>query len=285
MRWFVPVLLLAACHKPAPPVTVAAPPPPPAAPRVDIPRVVAEARTVVRSHAADINPALDLASARVEKFFAVRFARVDGFVDELFGWRGKWRATFWSRDDYERHVRRTFDRAVMRASDFELDVLAPVRGDFAYAAAASENRTIADVHALVRIHAPQLEFERFETAIRADLASLVHTDTTMNIVSIAGSEAATIGTGMALAALGVCAANSWWNAGASLVIGVVVAIVIDALVGEACEDAARMHVHAELVALRRKAVDAVIKGLANTWLEHVDRQESAIAISVERSLQ
>jgi len=284
VRWFVPILLLAGCHKPAPPIP-SVPPSAPPVPIVDVPRVVNEARVVVRSHAADINPTLDLASSRVEVFFKARFARVDTFVNELFGWRGKWRATFWSREDYERHVRRAFERVVLRASDFDRDVLEPMQRDFAFAAAASENRTIADVHALVRVHAPRVEFDRFDASIRAELLSAVLADARMNVVSIGGSEAAAIGMGWALAAAGICAANSWWNAGASLVVGIVVAIVIDAFVGEASEDEARMKVHAELVGLRRQAVDGVIKGLAKAWLGHVARQESAVATAVARSLQ
>ncbi len=167
-------------------------PPSPAKPARDTAKIVREARALVQSRATDISPALDLATGRVERFFDVRFARVDKFVDELFCWRGKWRSAFWSREDYERYARRAFERIVLRLPDFEREVLDPARGDFAFAAEASENRTLADVSALVRVSAPDVRFEALEADVRSllrDVAPAIAEDGAMNVLSIAGSEA------------------------------------------------------------------------------------------------
>src|SRR5262245_3486475 len=109
---YAPLLLavLAACDR-----SVTPPVPQP----VDRAGRAREAREVARRHLGSPAPVMTLAAERVEDFFAVRFARVDGAVAELFGWKGKWRATFWSRDDYEAYVRRTFERRLLRPADFD----------------------------------------------------------------------------------------------------------------------------------------------------------------------
>jgi len=230
---------------------------------------------------------MTLAAERVEDFFAVRFARVDGAVAELFSWKGKWRATFWSREEYERHVRRTLERKLMRPSDFERDVLARVREDFAYSLGAAENRMLAEVHAFARVDAPSLAFEPFAAryaALVADLLPAVSGDTAMNVTAFVGSEAVAVGVSAGFAAAGLFAANSWWNFGIGLVVGVVAAVVVDAIVGDVCEDEIRTRVHCELVRLRREAVDRVVGAVGAAWAEHAKRQEDAVAKAVEASL-
>jgi len=276
VRGCVLVLLCVGCHRV----------PRPTEPAVDVEARVREAREMSRVRTADVAPVLDLASARVTEFFDVRFGRVDAFVGELFGWRGKWRAAFWGREDYERWVRRAFERRLLSAPEFEREVAARVREDAAFAWSASESRLMADVHALVRRESPSLTLEPFAAEVRAlaeELRADVARDAGMNVASIAASEAAALGAAWALA--GALAANAWWNAGVSLVIGVVVAAIIDATAGEAGEDAARARVHAELVWMRRRAVDAVVGALAGEWLARAERREAAVAAAVERSLR
>ncbi|MBI2930611.1 MAG: hypothetical protein HYY16_03085 [Planctomycetes bacterium] len=278
------VVLAAGCEKP-PPIASVPPAPPPA---IDVQARVREARSVVRRHAVDVEPVLDLANRRVEEFFAARFARTDAFVDELFSFRGKWRSMFWGREDYERWVRRAFERRLMSEEDFEREVLVKVREDFSYAWGATENRVLADVHTLVRSDVPKLDFEPFAAQVgrlAADLLPGVAADTAMNVVTLAASEGASTAAMSGLALVGIGAANSWWNFGIGLVVGVVAGIVVDAVVGEVAEDEARMRVHAELVLMRRRAADEVVRVLVEAWRAHLERQEEVIAGAVVNSLQ
>jgi hypothetical protein len=121
--------------------------------------------------------------------------------------------------------------------------------------------------------------------LAADLSPTVMNDAAMNIVSIAGSEAVALGAAWAFGAAGLCAANSWWNFGIGLAVGVIAAIIIDSTAGEAGEDAARMRVHAELVRLRWEAVDAVVNAVVTAWQTHASCLEQAASKAVERSLE
>src|SRR5262245_9687734 len=83
------------------------------------PAAVDAARASARRHAATSFQVLDLVGQRIEEFFGRRQAGVEAFSDEIFSLRGKWRALFWSRSEFERHVRRRFEAHVFRPEDFE----------------------------------------------------------------------------------------------------------------------------------------------------------------------
>src|SRR5262245_14260769 len=81
------------------------------------PSPVDAARASARRHAGESYKVLELVGQRIEDFFSRRQEKVQELSDELFSFRGKWRAVFWSRADFERHVRRRFEERVFRPED------------------------------------------------------------------------------------------------------------------------------------------------------------------------
>jgi hypothetical protein len=118
----------------------------------------------------------------------------------------------------------------------------------------------------------------------ADLLPAITTDAALNVLVMAGSEGAALGASAAFATAGLFAANSWWNFGISLAVGVVVAVVVDAVVGEACEEEARVRLRGELERLRARASESVGAAVSAAWAEHARRIEDAVAAAVEGSL-
>jgi hypothetical protein len=221
------------------------------------PADIERARASARRHGADALQVLDLVGRRIDEFFARRQPKIEGFVDEMFGFRSKWRATFWRREDFERHVRRRFEAALFRPEDFEREVAGPVRQDLAFALEASEARVAADLAGWARSPRGPLTARELQPRLEGLMAPLVSRDLGMNLVSIAGSELAAAAAAAVIPRAGAAgtavvagAGASWWTAGISLAVGIAAGIAIDAAVGEAVEDEARAAVNAELTRLR-----------------------------------
>jgi len=227
------------------------------------PAAVDAARASARRHSATSFQVLDLVGQRIEEFFAKRQAGVEAFSDEIFSLRGKWRALFWSRSDFERHVRRRFEARVFRAEDFERDVLEPVREDLAFAIEASEAGLAADLNEWARASRPGVAPPDVRPALSKLVSGLVLDDLGLNVASIAGSEAAVMAASAILTRMGILgssvaagAGTSWATLGVGLVVGTIVGIVIDAAVGDELEEAARETVRLELDGLRRKLMES-----------------------------
>ncbi len=221
-------------------------------------------RASVRLHASEGTRVLTLVSARIDKFFADRDDGVDRLVEELMSFRGKWRAVFWSREDFEAHVRRRFAGNIFRDGDFEREVLDPVRADLAFVLEACEAKVAVDVDLAVRGPAAELPGVRLKAELSSGIGAEVVRDLEMNLVSITGSEYAAVLATTALAQSGVFGASvaagasqSWWNLGAGIVVGVVVGLIVDGIVGDACEDAVRAELRKELAALRTRMLEGV----------------------------
>ncbi|MBI4563815.1 MAG: hypothetical protein HY716_03870 [Planctomycetes bacterium] len=226
------------------------------------PSFVEQARASARRHAAESLGILDLVGHRIADFFTARETGVDRFIDEAFGFRGKWRAVFWGREDFERHLRRRFEACVFGPEDFERDVVARVREDLEFAMEAGEARVAADLWAGFRGSRPPLEAPRVRAALVEEMAPLVARDLEMNLVSIGGSEVAAALAAMGLARAGLFgvsvaagASQSWWNFGIGLIVGAVVGVALDAAVGEDVEREAKAKVQAEVARIRMVMLD------------------------------
>jgi hypothetical protein len=221
------------------------------------------ARASARRHAAKSFQVLDLVSRRIEDFFAKRQAAVEAFSDELFGLRGKWRALFWSRADFERHVRRRFESHLFRPEDFEREVVEPVRGDLAFAIDSSEAGLASDLNEWARASRPGVPAPDVRPELSRLVAGLVLKDLSLNVASIVGSEVAVIAASAILTRAGILGASaaagagsSWATLGIGLVVGIVAGVIIDAVVGDELEETARETVRLELDALRRKMMES-----------------------------
>src|SRR5258705_5978397 len=97
------------------------------------PNVTELARVSAHRHSAEALQVLDLVGQRIEEFFTKRRPGVEAFSNELFSFRGKWRALFLSREDFERHVRPRFEATLFRPQGFDREVVAGVRPGLAVA--------------------------------------------------------------------------------------------------------------------------------------------------------
>src|SRR5688572_30063758 len=181
------------------------------------------ARASARRHSAQSFQVLDLVCKRIEDFFGKRQESVEAFSDDLFGWRGKWRATFWGREDFERHVRRRFEAHLFRPEDFEREVVAPVREDVAFAIEASEAGLASDLNAWARVSRSGVASADVKPTLSNIVAGLVLDDLGLNVASIAGSEVAALAASAILTRAGVFGASvaagagtSWLTLGVSL---------------------------------------------------------------------
>ena len=223
----------------------------------------AAARASARLHAAKSFQVLELVGTRIEEFFGRRQQGVEAFSEELFSIRGKWRALFWGREDFERHVRRRFEEHLFRPEDFEREVLAPVRADVAFAIDASEAGLAADLNQWARASRPGVSEPDVRPALTRMVAGLVIKDLGLNVASIAGSEVAALAASAILTRAGLLGASvaagagsSWLTLGIGLVVGTIAGIVIDSIVGDELEETARENVRFELDALRRKMMES-----------------------------
>ncbi len=221
----------------------------------------------------DFDPIFVLASARVQGYFSP--AREDRFVEEVFSLAGKWKALTRARPSYERYVRASAERHLFNAAEFEA-MLGQVRSDYAFHLAAADHRFLLLVHGDLRSGRPELTFEGLRARYDRDLSGLapqVLGDLAMNAVSFAGSEAASMVLVSALTSSGILGgtaaagtATGPWTSGAGLVAGILVGLVLDAALGEECEGAVRMQVHAQMEVFRNKVVevlwDALLRALA-----------------------
>jgi hypothetical protein len=241
------------------------------------------ARALALVRAQDFTPVFDVAGRRVSDYFAPR--KEDRFVEEAFSLSGKWKAVTRSREAYEKHVRRIFEKHVFNPREFE-GVLDQIRADFAYGTAAAENRLLVALYDDVRIARPGLSFDKFRTEygeIASSLAPQVLRDLGMNLVSFAGSDAAAVLLVAALSSAGILgssvAAGSVGGPvtfGASLAIGLVAGIALDAVVGDMYEDAARIEVRRHICTLRNRLIDDVHDALVKALLAYRTLQERCI---------
>jgi len=221
------------------------------------------ARESAHRRSAEAMQVLDLVGQRIEEFFSLRQERVEAFSAELFSFRGKWRALFWSREDFERHVRRRFEATMFRPEDFDREVVAAVREDLSFAIDASEAGLASDLSRWVRSSRADAPAIDLRPELSKLVASRVLEDLGLNLVSIVGSEAAAAAGTAALARAGLLGAaaaggagTSWATLGVSIVVGVAVGLVIDATVGEVLEDEAKEAVRNELARLRLRMMES-----------------------------
>lgn len=241
------------------------------------------ARALALVRAQDFTPVFDIAGRRVSDYFDPR--KEDRFVEEAFSLSGKWKAVTRSRESYEKHVRRIFEKHVFSPREFE-GVLGQIRADFAYGTAAAENRLLVALYDDIRIARPGLSFDKFRTEygeIASSLAPQVLRDLGMNLVSFAGSDAAAVLLVAALSSAGILgssvAAGSVGGPvtfGASLAIGLVAGIALDAIVGDLYEDAARIEVRRHICTLRNRLIDDVHDALVKALLAYRTLQERCI---------
>jgi hypothetical protein len=292
MRYAVLLCLLVACDNPAPPVAAAAPSPapaPPPRPVLDVQAQVAKVRGVAKGHASESFRVLDLVYARLDDHFAARLARVDRVTGELFSARWKWRATFWKDADYERAVRRLFDKEFFDGIPAVLDAVAR---DVEAAAETADNRMMAEVAEIVRGAAPKVDLDALRADYRVELAATVVRDAEMNLVSIAAVDFVTSLVAGSLAASGVFgpavaagAATSWWNVGIGMVVAVAVAIIVDAIIGDTFESDARTRVYVEVSKFRMDAMRRVGGAAEAALRQYVESREEAVAKATEKSLE
>lgn len=252
-------------------------PPAPFVPSPDPERAVA----LVRSQ--DWLPLFDAMGKRIQALFPAD--REQAFLDEVFSLSGKWKAVTRGDASYARYVRKSFERLLLAPADVQA-MLDRVRGDYDYAVSAAENRLLVAFTEDLRPFRPGLSLEGVaaeHAAFARVLGPLVVRDLAMNGVSIAGSELAAAILVGALSSAGVLggstaagAAAGPWTFGVSLVAGVVAGIVLDAILGDFSEAAARVEVHRQLQDLRNRIVDAVHDALARALLAWRDLEEACV---------
>ncbi|MBV8878592.1 MAG: hypothetical protein JO332_01385 [Planctomycetaceae bacterium] len=241
------------------------------------------ARALALVRAQDFTPLFDMAGRRIDQYFDPR--KGDQFLDELFSLSGKWKAVTRGRDSYERHVRKVFEERVFNAAGFDA-VLAQIRADYSFGVAAAENRLLVALYDDVHPARPELTFEAFRAEYRdlaGALAPHVVRDLGMNLISFAGSDAAAVLLVAALSSAGVLGtsvaagtAGGPMTFGISLVAGLIAGIALDAVIGDAYEDAARMEVRRQMNLLRNRAIDDVHGALVKALLAYRTLQERCV---------
>jgi hypothetical protein len=236
----------------------------------------------------DFAPVVELAGERVHAYFASRDEQ--GFLDDLFGVSGKWKALTRGPASYDRFVRRTFEKRLVNTAELD-GLLAKIRSDYAYAAAASDNRLSAALTENLRLDRPGLAIETVRNRLdrlAARMAPVVLRDLGMNAVSIAGSEAASILLTSALGSAGILGTSATaggaagaWSFGIGLAVGVAAGLVIDAVVSGAWEEAARSEVRAHLDGLRNRVIGEVSAALWRAAEAHVELQRRCVRLLIE----
>jgi len=241
----------------------------------------ARALGLVRSQ--DFTPLFDIAGRRVSGYFDPKKEAL--FLEEVFSLSGKWKAVTRGKASYERYIRKVFEEKIFNVADFE-KVLELIRSDYAYATAAAENRLLVALYDDIRPARPGLSFEAFRSEYKdlaASLAPVVMRDLGMNVISIVGSDAAAVLLVAALSSAGVFgssvaagAAGGPATFGVSLAVGIAAGIALDAIVGEVCEDAARMEVRRHVTELRNRAIEDVHAALVKALLGYRLLQERCV---------
>jgi len=241
------------------------------------------ARALALVRAQDFTPLFNVSGRRVCEYFDPK--KEDRFIEEAFSLSGKWKAVTRSRESYEKYVRRIFEKHIFSAREFE-KVLDQIRSDFAYGTAAAENRLMVALYEDIRTTRPGLTFDRFRAQygdIAASLAPQVLRDLGMNLISFAGSDAAAVLLVAALSSAGILgtsvAAGGAGGAvtfGATLVAGIIAGIALDAVVGDAYEDAARMEVRRHVSQLRNRVINDIHDALVKALLAYRMLQERCI---------
>ncbi|MBI3856776.1 MAG: hypothetical protein HY293_13900, partial [Planctomycetes bacterium] len=236
----------------------------------------------------DFTPLFGICGRRVSDCFDPK--KEERFVEAIFGISGKWKAVTRDRESYGRHVRKVFEEQVFSVQKFE-PVLEQIRSDYAYATAAAQNRLMVALYEDIRPARPGLRFEKFRSdygLLAGSLAPQVLRDLGMNLVSFAGSDAAAVLFVAALSSAGILgtsvAAGTAWGPmtfGISLAVGVVAGIALDALVGDAYEDAARMEVRRHVNELRNRVIDDVHDALVRALLAYRTLQERCVVALYE----
>lgn len=238
---------------------------------------------LAKVRAQDFSPLFDMAGRRVSGYFDPK--KEELFLQEVFSLSGKWKAIVRSRDAYERYVRQVVEDKMFSAAGFE-QVLDQVRADFAYGLAAAENRLLVALYEDVRPARPGLSFDSFRGeygSLAAAVAPHVLRDLGMNVVSLAGSDAAAVLFVAALSSAGILGssvaaggAGGPMTFGISLAVGIVAGIALDAVVGDAYEDAARLEVRSHVNVLRNRMIDEVHDALVRALLAYRELQERCV---------
>src|SRR5207248_3112323 len=138
----------------------------------------------------------------------------------------------------------------------------------------------------IRPTRPGLSFETFRSEygkLAAAIAPHVLRDLGMNLISFAGSDAAAVLLVAALSSAGVLgtsvaagSAGGPLTFGISLAAGIVSGIALDAVVGDAYEDAVRLEVRAQMNRIRNQAIDRVHDALVQALLAYRMLQERCV---------
>jgi hypothetical protein len=257
---------------------LADPPPPADSPVPGLSRPDPE-RAIALVRSQDFVPLFDVAGRRIQALFPPE--REQAFLDEVFSLAGKWKAVTRGRDSYARYVRKSFERLILAPAEVQA-MLEQVRADHGYAVSAAENRLLIAYVEDLRPFRPELSFEDLRTehaGLARTIGPLVVKDLAMNAVSIAGSEVAAailVGTMTSTGLVAAGAAAGPWTFGASLVAGVLAGIVLDAILGDLAEDAARAEIHRHLQDFRNRIVDAVHDALARALLDWRRLEEACV---------
>lgn len=233
--------------------------------------------------AQDFTPLFDIAGRRVSDYFDPK--KEELFLEEVFSLSGKWKAVTRGRESYGRYVRRVFEQKIFKAQDFDR-VLEQIRSDYVYGTSAAENRLLVTLYDNVKPARPGLSFDAFRSEYRdlaASLAPIVMRDLGMNIISLVGSDAAAVLLVAALSSAGVLGssvaagtAGGPATFGISLAVGVAAGVALDAIVGAAHEDAARIEIRRHVNELRNRAIDDVHGALVKALLAYRTLQERCV---------
>jgi hypothetical protein len=246
------------------------------------------ARALALVRAQDFTPLFDIAGKRISGFFDP--AKEKRFLDEVFSLSGKWKAITRGRESYERYVRRVFEETIFSSRDFD-GLLDQIRSDYHYGTAAAENRLLVALYDDVRTTRPELTFERFRAEygeLASSIAPHVVRDLGMNLISFAGSDAAAVLLVAALGSAGVLGssvaagtAGGPMTFGISLAAGLVAGIALDAVVGDAYEEAARMEVRRQVNRVRNQVIDGVHDALVKALMAYRTLQERCVVALYE----
>jgi hypothetical protein len=240
-------------------------------------------KTLRHLRSQNFTPIFEVARKRVEGHFTVE--REGAFFESLFSMSGKWKALTRGPEAYARFVRRSFEKTLVEPAELRR-VGEAIRQDWAFGAAAARNRLLAVLQEdLLPLHPglalPELraEFDR----LAGELLPSVLQDLGLNLVSIAGSEAAVVILTAALGSTGLLgeaamagAAGGPWTLGVGLAIGLAVGLAIDLTAGEAYENVARQRIHLQVDEVRNRMVDDVYEALARAVISYRVLQERCV---------
>jgi len=231
----------------------------------------------------DFTPLFEIAGRRIDDCFDPKKEKL--FIDEVFSLSGKWKAVTRGRESYERHIRKVFEAKIFSPADLE-KLLGQIRSDFQYSTTAAENRLLVALYDDLRPQRPTLRFEALRSEygeLAASIGPHVLRDLGMNLISFAGSDAAAVLLVAALSSAGILGSSTAAGAaggpltfGISLAVGIVAGIAMDAVVGDAYEDAARLEVHRQITLLRNRIIDEVHRSLVQALLAYQALQERCV---------